>query len=835
MTSEDLKKYWANFMVVFNKYWSIFSVAFKKYWTIFKDAFKSKWYVKVLTAIASLILLLFLFIKAVDVNFLWMFGESPSTEVLANPNSVEASEIYSDDGVLIGKYFTENRSSVEIEDISDELLITLVHTEDERFFEHHGVDYSGLLGAFKDALLGNARGASTITQQLAKNLFKMRSTYNNGILCKIPGVKTLIIKVKEWNAAKRIEERFTKLEILKMYLNTVYFGSNAYGIKAAAKTYFNTTPKKLNWEQSACIIGLLKATTYYNPVRNPENNERRRRIIINNLVSHKMITQEQCDSILAVPFTLNFKSESNLDGIALYFRDAVSNELQEWCDENNVNLYTDGLKIYTSIDSRMQRYAEQAVSKQMEENQKRFFKNWGKQNPWRDRNKNEMTTFIDETVRKTALYKSLSKRYDGNKDSIYACLNKPHKMKIFSYKYGVKDTVMSSLDSLRHMVKFLHCGFVAIEPQTGLVKAWVGDVDYNYWQYDKVLAKRQPGSTFKLFVYSEAIRKGMSPCDIRTDSITSWMTEEDGKPVLWQPQNANGIFSGEKLTLKTAMARSINSIAVQLNKELGPENVVELAHKMGVESPVRPIPSVCLGTEDVSLLEMVSAYSTIPNEGVHMKPRIVTRIEDKDGNIIYKNEPKGEKVLSYEEAFLVREMLREGLADERGTSRRLWNYKIHGATDFGGKTGSTSNYSDAWYMGISPKLVAGAWVGGEYRCIHFKDGEQGQGSASALPIFGAFMEKVMNDKKLARYRGRFGEPKQTISRTYDCTEVLEELEEEEQKNEGARGFFRRLFGRDKQENVRPDSIKIDVKSRRELRQERREMRREERKRRRNRD
>ena len=835
MTSEDLKKYWAIFMVVFNKYWGIFSVAFKKYWTIFKDAFKSKWYVKVLTAIASLILLLFLFIKAVDVNFLWMFGESPSTEVLANPNSVEASEIYSDDGVLIGKYFTENRSSVEIEDISDELLITLVHTEDERFFEHHGIDYSGLLGAFKDALLGNARGASTITQQLAKNLFKMRSTYNNGILCKVPGLKTLIIKVKEWNAAKRIEERFTKLEILKMYLNTVYFGSNAYGIKAAAKTYFNTTPKKLNWEQSACIIGLLKATTYYNPVRNPENNERRRRIIINNLVSHKMITQEQCDSILAVPFTLNFKSESNLDGIALYFRDAVSNELQEWCDENNVNLYTDGLKIYTSIDSRMQRYAEQAVSKQMEENQKRFFKNWGKQNPWRDRNKNEMTTFIDETVRKTALYKSLSKRYDGNKDSIYACLNKPHKMKIFSYKYGVKDTVMSSLDSLRHMVKFLHCGFVAIEPQTGLVKAWVGDVDYNYWQYDKVLAKRQPGSTFKLFVYSEAIRKGMSPCDIRTDSITSWMTEEDGKPVLWQPQNANGIFSGEKLTLKTAMARSINSIAVQLNKELGPENVVELAHKMGVESPVRPIPSVCLGTEDVSLLEMVSAYSTIPNEGVHMKPRIVTRIEDKDGNVIYKNEPKGEKVLSYEEAFLVREMLREGLADERGTSRRLWNYKIHGATDFGGKTGSTSNYSDAWYMGISPKLVAGAWVGGEYRCIHFKDGEQGQGSASALPIFGAFMEKVMNDKKLARYRGRFGEPKQTISRTYDCTEVLEELEEEEEKNEGARGFFRRLFGRDKQENVRPDSIKIDVKSRRELRQERREMRREERKRRRNRD
>lgn len=865
MTSEDLKKYWNVFLVGIKKYWAISKVKFNEYWPIFKEkagnfcasskekcnkywpifkekcnkfltkikeTFKKKWYVIVLIAIVAPLLLLFLFIKAVEVNFLWLFGDSPSTEVLANPKTVEASEIYSDDGVLIGKYFTENRSSVGIFDISEELLITLVHTEDERFFEHHGVDYSALLGAFKDALLGNARGASTITQQLVKNKFKMRSTYNNGPLCKVPGLRTLIIKVKEWNAAKQIEDRFEKLDILKMYLNTVYFGSNAYGIKAAAKTYFNTTPDKLNYEQSACIIGLLKATTYYNPVRNPENNERRRRIILNNLVSHNMLTQHECDSILAVPFALNFKSESNLDGMALYFRDAVSNELQSWCDKNNVNLYTDGLKIYTSIDSRMQNYAEQAVAKQMAENQKRFFKNWGKQNPWRDRNKKEMTTFIDETIRKTAVYRSLNKKYNGNKDSIYAQLNKPHNMKIFNYKSGVKDTVMSSLDSLRYIVKYLHTGFVAIEPQTGLVKAWVGDVDYNYWQYDKVLAKRQPGSTFKLFVYSQAIRNGMSPCDIRTDSATTWMTEENGKRVAWQPQNANGEFSNEPLTLKTAMARSINSIAVQLNKELGPQNVVDLAHKMGVESPVRPIPSICLGTEDVSLLEMVSAYSTIPNEGVHMKPIIVTRIEDKEGNIIYENKPEGEKVLEYEEAFLVREMLREGLKDEHGTSRRLWNYNIHGATDFGGKTGSTSNYSDAWYMGISPKLVAGAWVGGEYRCIHFKNGELGQGSASALPIFGEFMQKVMNDKKLAKYRGKFPEPKQEIKRPYDCSNV--EIEEQESERD-AGGLFRRLFGRDKQDNntiTTSDDKQVSVKSRKELRQERREERREERKRRR---
>lgn len=810
-----------------------------------KGVFK-KWYVKVLSVFVALILFVilfaFLFIKAVDANFLDLFGESPTAEVLANPVQVEASEIYSDDGVLIGKFFTENRSSIELSEISQELITTLIHTEDERFYDHHGVDYSGLFGTLKDAMLGNARGGSTITQQLVKNLFKMRSTYNNGSLCKVSGLKMLILKIKEWNAASRIEDTYSKDEILTMYLNTVYFGSNAYGIKAAAKTYFNTTPAELNWEQSACIIGLLKATTYYNPVRNPENNEYRRKVIINNLASHKVITKEQCDSILAIPFSLQFKSESNLDGMALYFRDAVSNELQEWCDENNVNIYTDGLKIYTSIDSRMQRYAEQAVKDQMNDNQQRFFENWGDQNPWRDRNKREMTTFIDETISKSALYKSLSKKFNGNKDSVYAHLNMPHSMKIFDYETGVKDTVMSSLDSLRYIVKYLHCGFVAIEPQTGMVKAWVGDINYNYWQYDKVLARRQPGSTFKLFVYGQAIRSGLSPCDVRVDSAPTWRTKENGRTVLWQPHNANGSFSNAPMTLKTAMARSINSIAVQLNRELGPENVVDLAHKMGVESPVRPIPSICLGTEDVTLLEMVSAYSTIPNEGVHMKPIIVTKIVDKEGNVIYENIPKGDNVLSYEEAFLLREMLREGLADGRGTSHRLLNYNIHGATDFGGKTGSTSNYSDAWYMGISPKLVAGAWVGGEYRCIHFRNGEQGQGSKSALPIFGAFMEKVLNDNSLARYRGRFQGPTSPITRPYDCTKVdlskfgidpnadydYDDSSDNSSTNTHVTdnskskdpNLIKRIFGREKQ--VIPENTA--VKNRRTLRRERRDER-----------
>ncbi|HPH62146.1 MAG TPA: transglycosylase domain-containing protein [Paludibacteraceae bacterium] len=791
----------------------------------FSKKHKKKILISILFLFISLILLLGLFIYAVDKNMFGLFGETPSAQQLDNPIQVEASEIYSADGVLIGKYFTENRTSVPLDKISQELIHTLIHTEDERFYSHHGIDYIGLPGAFKDAIFGKARGASTISQQLVKNLFKMRSEYNKGFFCKVPGLKTLIVKVKEWIVASRIEDRYTKEQILNMYLNTVYFGSNAYGIKAAAKTYFNTTPAKLNYEQSACIIGILKATSYYNPVRNPENNLNRRNTILKNLQDNDVIDEHMCDSLCQLPLNLSFKSESNLNGYALYFRDAVSNELQEWCEKNDVDLYQDGLKIYTSIDSRMQKYAEESVSKQMAETQKLFMKHWGKRNPWRDRNNREMKTFISETLLKTDVYRGLSAKYKGNKDSINLYLHRPHKMKIFDYRKGIKDTVLSSVDSLKHILKYLHCGFVAIQPQTGLVKAWVGDVDYRYWQYDKVLTKRQPGSTFKLFVYAEAIRQGKCPCDVMKDSSTTWNYTEDGKQVTWNPQNANGIYSDEKVTLKTAFARSINTIAVQLAREEGTQNIVDLAHQMGIESDIRPIPSICLGTEDVSLLEMVSAYTSIVNEGTRVQPIIVTHIKDKEGNVIYKNKTIKKKALDYETAFLMREMLREGLVDERGTSQRLKQYRIHNSTDFGGKTGSTANYSDAWYIGISPKLVAGAWVGGEYRCIHFSSGDLGQGSRSALPIFGRFMEKVLNDKKLASYRGRFGEPKEDISKEYKCLPV-------EQQDHGIKKFWKRLFGRDDDEETLEKSEKKEnvkegeKKSKRELRKERRKARKE---------
>lgn len=792
-----------------------------------KKRSKLKWVLAFLMAgIIAIPLSAVLFCLGVDNNTFGWFGASPTLDQLKNPIQMEASEIYSEDGDLMGKFFVENRSSVTYEEISPELIQTLIATEDQRFYEHNGIDYQGMFAAVKDALRGRARGASTITQQLVKNLFKVRSDYTKGRLCKVAGVKTLIIKVKECIGAVRIEKHYSKEEILTMYLNTVTFGNNTFGIKSAAKTYFNTTPDKLTYEQSACIIGILKANTYYNPIKNPENNKKRRNLIIHLLKDSGKINASQCDSLCATDLGLNVYKEDILSGYAHYFREAVFNELQGWCETNNVNLFHDGLKIYTTVNSKMQKYAEASVAKQMGELQGQFNKHWGKENPWRDQKQHEIKGFIDDMLKKTSAYKGLKKRYKEDEDSIRIALNEPHKMRIFDYKRGITDTVMSTRDSLAHILKFLHCSFIAMDPHTGAVKAWVGDVDFHYWQYDKVTAKRQPGSTFKLFVYTEALRQGMCSCDTRKDSAVTWMTEEDGEMKVWAPQNASGVFSNEPMTLKTALARSVNSVAVQVAKEVTPEKIVSTAHLMGIESPVRPIPSICLGTEDVSLVELATAYSVIADGGMLHAPILVTRIEDKNGKVIYESKVKNERALDYETAFLVRDMLQEGLRDERGTSQGLYKYKIHGATDFGGKTGTSANYSDAWYMNITPNLVTGAWVGGEYRSIHFRNGDLGQGSRAALPIVGSFLERVLNDKDLKRYGGRFGAPKEKITRNYDCKAIEEELEEARDGEESAvRGFFRRLFGRE--EMVDSTGAKI---SRKEQRKERREKRKEKRRR-----
>ena len=689
-----------------------------------------------------------------------------------HPKTIQASELYSADNELIGKYFSENRTPVEYEEVNPIFWRALIDTEDERFYKHFGIDFQGVFAALKDYIIHHdARGASTITQQLVKNMFRVRTEYSTGLLGNIPGLKMLIMKSKEWITAVKIEMFFDKKQILTMYANTVDFGSNAFGIKTAAKTYFGTTPQHLTTDQSAILVGLLKATTYYNPRINPKNSLLRRNVVLGIMLNHKDITQEQYDSLTAKPINLDYSVENNYDGQAQYFREAVKNYLKGWCDDNGYDLYKDGLKIYTTIDTRMQKYAEKAANKQMRQVQRNFNSHWGNTPPWQDERHQEIPHFIEDLAKKTSGYKYLSQKYAGNQDSIDYYLNKPHRVKLFDYEKGTIEKEISTLDSIRYMEHFMHCGFVAMEPQTGHVKAWVGDIDFRTWKYDKVTAMRQPGSTFKLFVYTEAMNQGLTPCDRRVDSYFAMKVMNNGKEVTWAPTNANGYFTGDSMPLKAAFAQSINSVAVKLGQEVSIQRIVSTAHAMGIKSRLDPTPSLTLGSSDVNLLELVNSYGTVANDGKMHEPVLVTRILDRDGNEIYTATSEEKQAIPYRSAYLAQQLLLGGLREPGGTSMSLWGYVgKYSDTEFGGKTGTSNNHSDAWFVGVSPRLVAGAWVGGEYRCIHFRTGQLGQGSRTALPICGYFFESVLGDPAFKQYHAKFGKPKDADVRAemYTC-------------------------------------------------------------------
>ena len=741
------------------------------------------WYTKTIVTLISLILLFIIYLGAVDINFLWLFGKSPGYfSGIRDPQTAEASEIYSADGKMIGKFFSENRTPVKFEEVAPAFWKALIDTEDERFYQHYGVDPIGLVGAAKDAVVNSdARGASTITQQLAKNMFRVRTQYSTGILGKIPGLKMLIMKTKEWIIAFKLEMIFDKNEILTMYANTVDFGSNAFGIKTACKTYFGNTPKQLTVDQAAVLVGMLKATTFYNPISHPENSIKRRNVVMNNMVEHGDLSRQEYEKLKKMPIKLKYSVETNYDGQAKYFREAIANHLKDWCDDNGYDLYTSGLKIYTTIDTRMQKYAEEAARKQMQQVQQNFNAHWGSQNPWQDENHREITNFIEGIVQKLPVYKYLLNRFPNSPDSIEYHLNEPHKVKLFDYENGTIEQEMSTMDSIRYMVRFMHCGFVAMEPQSGHVKAWVGDVDFDSWKYDKVTAMRQPGSTFKLFVYTEAMNQGLTPCDKRRDEYIQMEVYDKKKheTTIWRPTNANGRFSGDSVPLKAAFAQSINSIAVRLGQEMGIRNISATAHEMGIKSVLEEEPSLALGASDVNLLELANAYCTIADYGKHVEPVLVTRIVDKDGREVYKA-PKTEKqVIPVKSAWLMQKMMMGGLREPGATSMSLnrWvGIRAAWDTDFGGKTGTSNNHSDAWFMCISPNLVCGAWVGGEYRCIHFRTGALGQGSRTALPICGYILESVMRDPAFTQYHGRFAKPddKDITDDMYECSSYYEQ-------------------------------------------------------------
>lgn len=748
----------------------------RAFWPWYKNLYKGRaWYTKSLIGFVSCIAAFFIYLGMVDTNFLWLFGKSPGFSRIMNPETHQASEIYSADGKLIGKFFNENRTPVKFEDVNPTFWKVLVDTEDERFYKHHGIDFTGMLAAAKDMIVHHdARGASTITQQLAKNMFRVRTQYSTGLLGYIPGIKMLVMKSKEWIIATKLELVYDKKDILTMYANTVDFGSNAFGIKTACKTYFNTTPSELTLDQMAVLVGMLKATTYYNPRINPKNSLKRRNIVLSNMLRHNDINRAQYDSISAKPITLNYSVESNYDGKALYYREYLANYLKDWCEENDYDLYSSGLKIYTTLDSRMQEYAEQAAIKQMKIVQRNFKNHWGNEEPWQDENHKVIPGFIEGIAKKLPVYKYLSNKFENSPDSIDYYLNKPHTVKLFDYEKGFIEEQMSTMDSIRYMVHFMHCAFVAMEPQTGAVKAWVGDINFNTWKYDKVTAMRQPGSTFKLFVYTEAMNQGLTPCDKRRDEYFSMQVfdKKKNQEVTWAPTNANGSFSGDSMALKSAFARSINSVAVRLGQEMGISRIVETAHKMGIKSPLDATPALALGSSDINLLELANSYCTIANDGVHHEPVVVTRIVDKDGKVVYTAPTAEEQAIPYRSAFFMQQLLMGGLREPGGTSMSFGGYlgDSYKDTDWGGKTGTSNNHSDAWFMGVSPKLVVGAWVGGEYRCIHFRTGALGQGSRTALPICGYFVQALLSDPNFKQYHAKFGKPKDDaiLSSMYNC-------------------------------------------------------------------
>ncbi|ALI99194.1 penicillin-binding protein 1A [Rufibacter tibetensis] len=706
-----------------------------------------------------------LYVFAVSINFLNLFGDLPNLKTLENPKSELASEVYSEDGQLLGKYFRENRSPVTYEQLPKTLVDALIATEDIRFEEHSGIDFKGTLAVPYYKLTGKQdRGSSTLTQQLARNLFRTRDDLNNGLLSDVPGLRMLIIKTKEWIMSVKLERSYTKKEILLMYLNTVDFGSNAYGIKVAAKTFFNKEPEQLTLEEGATLVGVLKGPSFYSPVTRPERSMSRRNTVLDQMLKYNYIDEPAYAAATAKPIKLDFNVENQNKGLAPYFRTEIGKSLAQWCRDNGFDLYSDGLKIYTTIDSRMQKHAEDAVEQHMKVMQKEFFQQWKGRSPWTDENGRVIKNFLADQIKRTARYKSLVEQYGDDEDSIKYHLNHKIPMKVFSWK-GEKDTIMSPMDSLRYYKHYLQAGFMAMDPLTGKVKAWVGGTNYKYFKYDHVKqGARQPGSTFKPFVYTAAIEAGYSPCYRVTDAPVT-IINPDGKP--WTPKNSDGVYTGRRHSLREALALSVNTITTYLMKKLGPEVVVETAKRMGITTPLDPVPSLALGSSDVTLYDMVGAYGTFVNKGVWNQPQYLIRIEDKNGTVLHEFVPKTLEALSEETAYLMVHML-QGSADVRGgTAYYGLRHRYGLKNEIGAKTGTTSNYSDAWFMGITPDLAAGIWVGGEDRSIHFRSAAYGQGNKLAMPIYAIFMKKVYADKSLNVSKGAFPKPAE-LSTSINC-------------------------------------------------------------------
>ena len=714
-----------------------------------------------ITTLSFLVLLVLFFICVAK----GLFGEMPSFEELENPQTNLATEIISADGKVLGTYYIENRSNVRYSELSPYLPQALVSIEDARFEEHSGIDERALFRvAFGISTGRHKGGGSTITQQLAKNLFPRGENLSKGRL--------ILRKFQEWITAVKLEYNYSKDEILAMYLNTVSYGHNAYGIRSASKTFFDKTPKELTVEEAALMAGVVNAPTRFSPVRNPERSKQRRDLVLSQMVKYGYLTQQEYDSVSQLPIDMShFSIMDHNNGQATYLREYLRGELTEWSKTHfkpngqPYNIYRDGLRIYTTIDSRMQRYAEEAVAEVMKNDiQPRFFKHWKghKTAPFVVDNPSEIDHIITKSMKRSDRYRDL-KNEGLSEDSILAVFNTPTEMTVFSWD-GPIDTVMTPMDSIRYSKWFLQASLMSIESHTGHVKAYVGGIDYRFFKYDHVTqAQRQVGSTFKPFLYALAMQEGeYTPCT-KVPNIPYSIPLPDGK--FWEPRNA-GSHIGEEVTLKWALAQSNNWISAYLMNRFGPEAVIKMARSMGVTSHIDPVPSICLGVADLHLCEMVGAMSTFANQGVYVKPLYITKIEDKSGNVIQRFTAEESEAMNEVTAYKMVELMK-GVV-QSGTGIRLRStYKL--TNPIAGKTGTTQNQSDGYFMGITPDLTTGVWVGADDRAVHFRTTTEGQGSHTALPIWGTYMQKVYADPTLNISRGDFPKPAASdVDLNFDC-------------------------------------------------------------------
>ena len=739
-----------------------------------------KWFWGIVLGGITALALVFLFAS-------WgLFGDLPTFEELENPENNLATEIISSDGKTLGKYAYENRTPIKYQDIPENLVKALVATEDERFYEHSGIDFRGTARAI---LKPGSGGASTITQQLAKMLFTGRASKNI--------FKRVLQKVKEWVVATKLERQYTKEEIITMYLNKYDFLNQAVGIRSAARIYFGKEPKELDVHESAMLVGMLKNSSLFNPLRREERVRNRRNVVLKQMTRSEFLSEQQKDSLQKLPLGLNINKEGHSDGLATYFREHVRRVLKGWVKNNpkpngeSYNIYRDGLKIFVTIDSRMQQYAEEAVDAHMR-NLQSYFDNEQKRNrtaPFYDLDKDEIARTLRRAKQNSSRYKKM-KANGASEKEIEKAFKTETEMRVFSWK-GERDTVMTPYDSIRYYKQILRTGLVSIEPQTGHIKAWVGGINHKHFKYDAVeQQKRQVGSTFKPFVYATAINQlKLSPCDKFPNTPYTIPKEKYGMPDDWTPKNSNNKYGGE-LTLKKALANSTNVVTARLIDMVSPVNVARLAESAGIKSKIEANPSIALGAIDLSLIEMVSAYSTFANKGLRVSPMIITRIEDKNGTVLEEFVPKTKEVLSEESAYVILDLMKGvTLYGSGGRLRAKHTKRQKAITGFpyslmnpiAGKTGTTQNQSDGWFMGIVPNLATGVWTGGEDRATHFAGIGMGQGATMSLPTWGLYMRKCYDDKTLNISTEDFEKPEEELSIVIDCDKADKEKKEEEKK------------------------------------------------------